>query len=271
MKKTMATVCALALVSGGLLAAQSSPQGSSASPSPAAHKKTVSKKKSAARSKPAEAVVSQIPAQETPPVPATLMNKPPVKPSVTLEGGLLTIDAPNSTLNDVLNGVRKATGATIEGANPTERVVVKLGPGEPGQVLAALLRGTLYDYIILGAPGKPDELTRVMLSVQSSGGSSTSAGASEPQRPSGGGVGQPRMLSPRQPQGDPDAADRNPPEENAPEAEEEQPQAQPAQPQPQQTPASDANAPKTPEQLFKELQQLNQPKTAPTQPTQAPQ
>jgi hypothetical protein len=208
------------------------------------------------------------------------MNSAPVKPSVTLEGGMLTIDAPNSTLIDVLNGVHKATGATIEGATPTERVVVKLGPGAPGQVLAALLRGTPYDYVILGAPGRTDALTRVMLTPQTSQLASGSASAPETagSTESGGGGGrQPRMLSPRQATGDANSADRNPVDDSAgpPETEEEQPQPapQPAQQQqpaqPQQPPA-DANQPKTPEQLFKELQQLNQPKPAP-QPAPAPQ
>ena len=92
----------------------------------------------------------QVPAQIMPPVPATLMNSAPVQPSVTMEGGMLTIDAPNSTLSDVLSGVRKATGAAIEGASPSERVAVRLGPGKPAQVISALLRGTPYDYVILG-------------------------------------------------------------------------------------------------------------------------
>jgi hypothetical protein len=268
MKRIMATVCALAMMSGGLFAWQSTAQSSGGAP-PASQKKTAGRKKM----KPAAKAVAQpLPAQEMPPVPATLMNSAPVKPEVTMEGGLLTIDAPNSPLIDVLNGVHKATGASIEGATPTERVVVKLGPGDPGQVLAALLRGTAYDYVILGAPGRPDALTRVMLTPQSA--QSNSAGATGPtQSAQGSGGGRPGgMLSPRQPEGNAS----NPPEEAAtPETEEDQtaqPQTQPASQSPQtpQQPASDANQPKTPEQLFKELQQLSQPKPA-TPQTPAPQ
>jgi hypothetical protein len=196
------------------------------------------------------------------------MNSAPVKPSVTLEGGMLTIDAPNSTLIDVLNGVHKATGATIEGATPTERVVVKLGPGAPGQVLAALLRGTPYDYVILGAPGRTDALTRVMLTPQTSQLPSGSPSAPETAESTGGGGGgrPPRMMSPRQPTGGANSVEDS---AGPPETEEEQPQAAPQPAQPAQPPA-DANQPKTPEQLFKELQQLNQPKQ-PQQQAPAPQ
>jgi hypothetical protein len=275
MKRTVATLCAFAMMSGGLFAWQSAPQNSGAPKPSATQKKSATHKKVKAAPKPA---ARQLLAQEMPPVPATLMNSAPVKPSVTLEGGLLTIDAPNSTLSDVLSGVRRATGATIEGASPTERVVVKLGPGNPEQVLAALLRGTPYDYVILGAPGKSDVLTRVMLTPQTAQGSSEPAGATvQTQSAEQGGTGHPRMFSPRQPVG---GANSNPPdEETAPENNPEedqtaqppappatQPEAQPQPTQPQTQP--DANQPKTPEQLFKELQQLNQSKpTTPQPPT----
>lgn len=276
MKRTMATLCAFAMMSGCLFAWQSTSQDSGApKPSATQKKKSATHKRAKTAPKPAAHLLS---AQEMPPVPATLMNSAPVKPSVTLEGGLLTIDAPNSTLSDVLSGVRRATGATIEGASPTERVVVKLGPGNPEQVLAALLRGTPYDYVILGAPGKSDVLTRVMLTPQTAQSSSEPAGPTvRTQSAEEGGAGRPRMLSPRQPAGD---ANRNPPdEETAPENNPEedqtaqppappatQPEAQPQPTQPQTQP--DANQPKTPEQLFKELQQLNQPKpTTPQPPT----
>ena len=104
-----------------------------------------------------------LPAQEQPPLPAWLMNEPAVKPSVTLADGMLTIDAPNSTLSDVLSGVQKAMGATLDGPTPTERVAIHLGPGQPDQVLTALLEGTPYDYIILGDSGHPEAISRIVL------------------------------------------------------------------------------------------------------------
>jgi hypothetical protein len=215
--------------------------------------RNVSVKSVSAKSVPAE--TPQVPAQTMPPVPATLMNSAPVPPSVTMEGGMLTIDAPNSTLSDVLSGVRKATGAAIEGASPSERVAVRLGPGKPEQVISALLRGTPYDYVILGATGKPDVVTRVLLTQ--------SAGESMP-----GSVGATRSAEVVRPQpADADIQREPAPEETQPNnegaTEQAEPQAQPqtqpqAQPQPTPQAQSDQSQPKTPEQLFKELQQMQQ-------------
>jgi hypothetical protein len=270
MKRIVATMFALAIFSGVMPGWQSAPQTASTPTHVTARKRAkAARKKAQLETKAALA----IPAQENPPVPATLMNRPPVPPVVTMNEGLLTIDAPNCTLIDVLNGVHRITGATIEGATPTERIAVKLGPGVPELVLASLLRGTPYDYVILGTPGKPDALARIMLTLQNQQGPGGPREAAENAggQP-GGGMGRPHgmMLSPRQPQGDIEA---NPEDNGAPEAEEEQPQpgqqqpptAQPEQQQPpqdssQQQNQSDSNQPKTPEQLFKELQQLNQQK-----------
>ena len=116
MKRTIATACVLAMISGAVWAQQPSPH------TPPLQKTHVAKKKkkAARKKKPspprAARPRSAVPAQTMPPVPATLMNSAPVKPSVTMEDGMLTIDAPNSTLSDVLGGVHKATGAAIEGA-----------------------------------------------------------------------------------------------------------------------------------------------------------
>lgn len=121
---------------------------------------------SAHRRKPAPhavAKVQPVPAQQLPPVPAWLMNEPAVKPHVTFANGQLTIDAPNSTLSDVLSGVHQATGAMLDGPTPTERVAIRLGPGTPGDVITALLEGTAYDYIILGETGHPDVISRIVL------------------------------------------------------------------------------------------------------------
>jgi hypothetical protein len=254
MKRTILAAWVLAAMSGGVSAWQSAAQAPAAVPgTPPAKNATAAKAKTSSRKK-AKAVIPQpLPAQEMPPLPATLMNSAPVKPNVTLDGGQLTIDAPNSTLNDVLNGVRKATGASIEGAVPTERVAVKLGPGNPEQVLAALLRGTPYDYVILGALGKPDVVTRVMLTQQSS--QSSSASSDAPQPPAGGPL-QPRVSEPRRQLTEEEVQAEQTPPDDAAAAPESVPAPAPQTPQAQ----PDANQPKTPEQLFKELQQLNQPK-----------
>jgi hypothetical protein len=252
----IATACVLAMISGAVWAQQPSPHTPQQQKTHVAKTHVAKKKKKAARGKnlPAKNVAAeapQVPAQIMPPVPATLMNSAPVPPNVTMEGGMLTIDAPNSTLSDVLRGVHKATGAAIEGASPSERVAVRLGPGKPEQVISALLRGTPYDYVILGASGRPDVVTRVLLTQ--------SAGGSMPDSPVA--TRSPEVV---RPQPADDIIQREPtPEETQPnegEAEQAQPQVQP-QPSPQAQP--DQNQPKTPEQLFKELQQLEQQKQQP--------
>ncbi len=270
MRRTIATACVVAIMSSGVWAQTS---GSTA---PAVHtQKSETTRHLALRKKKEKAAVpaQELPAQTTPPVPATLMNSAPVTPTVTMDQGLLTIDAPNSTLRDVLSGVQKATGAAIEGASPTERVAVRLGPGDPEQVIAALLRGTPYDYVILGSLGRQDVVTRVLLThaVPPSGAPAPSSASSdsesepEPNAAAQPGPGFHPGVSPHQPQINNAQPMGTPPEEVAtqPNAESEQEQAQ--QPPPQPTPQQQ-QAP--PDQLLKQLQTLGLAAPTPTQPKQ---
>jgi hypothetical protein len=89
---------------------------------------------------------------------------PAIAPQVSYEDGLLTIVAPNSTLGDILRGVRKHTSADIE-IPPTasERVVTRLGPGPAREVLSELLNGSRFNYILLGSPEDANALVRVVL------------------------------------------------------------------------------------------------------------
>src|SRR5580692_12567800 len=89
---------------------------------------------------------------------------PAIAPQVSFQDGLLTIVAPNSTLGDILRGVRKHTSADIE-IPPTasERVVTRLGPGPAREVIAELLNGSHFNYILLGSPDNANLLVRVVL------------------------------------------------------------------------------------------------------------
>jgi len=81
---------------------------------------------------------------------------PAVPPKVSFSNGMLTIVAQNSTLGDILRAVRTQTGAAVEiPPNATERVVIHLGPGAPRDVLAALLNGSHFNYVMLGSPTNP--------------------------------------------------------------------------------------------------------------------
>ncbi|MFY9950444.1 MAG: hypothetical protein WA261_13485 [Candidatus Sulfotelmatobacter sp.] len=89
---------------------------------------------------------------------------PAVAPEVSYENGLLTINAPNSTLGDILRSVRKHTSADIEiPASANERVVTRLGPAPAREVMAELLNGSRFNYILLGSPEDANALVRVVL------------------------------------------------------------------------------------------------------------
>ncbi|HLV87037.1 MAG TPA: hypothetical protein VKV39_08685 [Candidatus Sulfotelmatobacter sp.] len=191
----------------------------------------------------------------------------PVPPHVTYDQGQLTIVAANSTLADILRAVRKQTGAEIEVPDAKERVVTHLGPGPAQEIIAELLNGSRYNYVLLGSPQDPGILTRVVLVARTSA-----------DKPGTGPAGQPApglaqaTGAPQQPQADSaDASDAEvaAPEDNADENAE-QVASEPEQPAPQ----PDAPAVKTPQELLQEMQQrqiqLQQQQQAGQPPAPAP-
>src|SRR5262249_11474592 len=139
-----------------------------------------------ARTKRVKAAVAAAPATAyTPPVapvapppPPTPENMPAQAPQVNYAAGMLTIVAQNSTLGDILNAVKSRTGATVDAPGPlSERVATRLGPAPPRQVLADLLKGSHFDYVLLGSDSDPMAVRSIIL-TRSSGGSSGPATAS---------------------------------------------------------------------------------------------
>ncbi len=176
------------------------------------------------------------------PVPQVpLDSMPAVAPQVTFQDGLLTIVAPNSTLADILRGVRKHTSADIEiPTNANERVVTRIGPGPARDVVAELLNGSRFNYVLLGSPENASQLVRVVLVAK------TGPDNPEPTAAANNAPNQPA------PAANADAADAEVPDDsavdesldpNAAEAEQ-QPAANPEQP-----------AVKTPQQMLQEMQQ----------------
>jgi hypothetical protein len=107
-----------------------------------------------------------------PPPPPTPQQMQPSPPNVSFGDGLLTISANNSTLADVLAAIRKQTGASIElppGAG-RDRVFAQIGPAPPRDAVTALLTGSAYDYVIVGAPDDPRALRQVLLTPRSADG-----------------------------------------------------------------------------------------------------
>ena len=228
---------------------------------------TSSSAKTAKRSKKAKQQEENIIPQQPPPPPPTPEQLPSVAPEVVYREGMLTINAPNSTMNDVLSAVRRVTGASIERppVGGSDRVVAKLGPGQPKDILESLFNGSRYDYIILGSQTKPGGVDRIILTARANAGTPVAATNSpgQPPRPNV----QPQQQPAEQDEPEADTEDMSVPDRD--QAEPEQPQPQPQQPQgmPGQPPQDqmqqgqnpDQNQQpkvKSPDELLRELQQM---------------
>ncbi len=224
-----------------------------------------------------------------PPVyPKRPYEQPPVPPLVTYQNGQLSIMAQNATLSAILSAVRARTGAHMEipPAAGNERVAVQLGPGNPREVMASLLEGSKFDFIVLGSAEDPDALSQVILTPHEGAGTGMTASAGQtppppsigqqprepgPQGPFRGGAARPEMNAEEE-EAEP------PPEPITPGREAENPEAQPGTiyqpnapipnvppiaPQGQQPDAQNPGQVKTPEQLLQELQRMQQPQQQP--------
>jgi hypothetical protein len=200
-------------------------------------------------------VVEVVPA----PAPLTLEQQPASPPRISYQGGQLTITAPNSTLGDILRGVHAQTGAAVDvPGNATERVVGHFGPGPAREVLAALLNGSHFNYVMLGSVTNPGGVERVVLTSKAGGAPTPSAAqfanqpvassqlSVEPQEaPAANGGGSSDDQVAEQP-GDEGQSDQDDDQQQ-----QEQQQLQPGFPNGQP-------AVRSPEQLLRELQQRQQ-------------
>ena len=196
-----------------------------------------------------------------PPPPPVPMHEAAVPPKVSYVNGSLTIEAKNSTLSDVLKSVEKLTGASFEisSGDTSERVVGIIGPGPARDVLAMLLNGSRFNYVMLSPLGDPSALSRVLLTPRGAALAQTGQ-QSNPQfqQPYPQQVQISPALAVQQQNASADEAADNgdTPDENADGQEQQDAQADPAQgaqvPQPPQPGV------KTPEQLLQELRQQQQ-------------
>jgi hypothetical protein len=194
--------------------------------------------------------------------PLPLEQVPTVPPQVSYRNGELTIVAHNSTLGDVLRAVRKQTGANFDvPPNATERVVTDLGPGPARDVLAALLNGSHFDYVILGSISDPTQIERLVLTPKTTAPETASvAPPPPPPQTLPNRFGQPVNLQQVRPaendSAESDAADDS--VDNSDDSSTDQPDDSANNSQD----SGQAPTPKTPEQLLQELQrqqQLQQP------------
>lgn len=105
----------------------------------------------------------------------------PVKPpTISWDGKELTIDADNSTLSEILLGIRARTGASIDMPPSTnaEKVFVHLGPAPIREVLSSLLYGTDFDYVIQASDTDERGLRSVTLTEREKGDVVTASDAS---------------------------------------------------------------------------------------------
>jgi hypothetical protein len=101
---------------------------------------------------------------------------PSTPPQVSYQAGLLIIVAQNSSLGDILREVSKLTGAEIEvPPNASERVATRLGPGPAREVLASLLNGSGFNYVMVGSVADPNTVASVVLMSKPAGASGATA------------------------------------------------------------------------------------------------
>ncbi len=120
--------------------------------------------KHAAHKQPTPETTVEVVPPPSPPPPLRPEQMPAVAPQVTFQNGKLTIIARNSTLGDILRAVHTKTGANVElSGSATERVVGMFGPGPSRDVVASLLNGSHFNYVMLGSEANPDQLQHLIL------------------------------------------------------------------------------------------------------------
>ena len=103
------------------------------------------------------------------PISVAPVEEPPL--DVTYRDGLLGIRANKATLSEVLYAVQQRTGAevSIAAGAEQEKVVADIAPGPAPEVLARLLNGSRFNFLILSAVDDPQRLDRVILSARPDG------------------------------------------------------------------------------------------------------
>lgn len=149
----------------------------------------------------------------------------PPKPAldVSFRNGLLSISANKATLSEVLFAVQQRTGAevAIAAGAEQEKVVVELGPGPAPEILAQLLNGSKFNFLILSAANDARQLDRVILSPRPDRVSSPlppvvqnqDADDEEPARPAPPPTQPPVQTAPKQ---QPPSEMKPPPDDNTP-------------------------------------------------------
>lgn len=206
--------------------------------------------KPAQQQPPTPMVATPPPVPQPPPTPEQM---PAVPPRVSMNHGMLSISADNSTLGDILNSVRQQTGATLEvpSSIANERVATNVGPGSPREVLQELLSGSKFDYIIVGTTQDPNAVQRIILSQRTGGALNQTFANNQP-------VNNYNQSNYQPPEDVNQSFDEEPQPEPAPPEPPPQPEPQQVMPPNGAQPNNNQQQPKTPEQLLHELQMMQQ-------------
>jgi hypothetical protein len=179
--------------------------------------------------------------QAAPLLPLWPANDHSVPANVVWNSQGLRIDAANSSLHQILKDVSTATGATVSGLGPDQRIFGKYGPGPAREVLSELLDGSGYNVLMIGDQGQGTP-RQIVLTRQPSG-------PAPPQS----------SNNPNQNSEEGNNADVEEPPPPQPEPQQPQPQ-QPQPQQPQNLPPGfvPGAQPRTPQQILQEMQQRQQ-------------
>ena len=111
-------------------------------------------------------------------VPNSMLQQPASRAQVKISNGMLSVQADNSNLSQVLHDIGSATGMKVEGLGRDERVFGHYGPATPRDVLTALLDGAGYNVLMVGdiSSGTPKQL----ILSQRKGGASAPAPPPDP-------------------------------------------------------------------------------------------
>jgi hypothetical protein len=183
--------------------------------------------------------------------------RPPSHPAeVTLNDGQLQVTADNSSLNQILREISRLTGMKITGGVTDERVFGKYGPAAPADILGDLLAGTGSNMMLREtAANFPEEL---ILTPQT--------GGPTPPNPNASGFEGDTVNDPSPPFSRPNLrAPYTPPEQirpNPPVVDSSQTSTRIAPPSPPSTggdtTSSSPAGPQTPQQIYEQLQRLQQ-------------
>ncbi len=119
-------------------------------------------------------LISASTTRTTLPLAGATVTPPPPTPAVQVSyvKGLLQINVRKATLAEVLYQIHVRTGADIPipaGAEQ-EQVAINAGPGPAKEVLAALLNGSRFNFVLVGSAQNPNEVRSVILTPKMEGG-----------------------------------------------------------------------------------------------------